>query len=893
VNAQFRSRYTTTKGETGTAPFFAAERDGVFSFSYKVKSADKPLKMPIYFVGSRFSEAELRPVDADFSADKVQYRDQDYKEVALRAVRVGVSEKSGATFRKLDDREIERRIIEDPQRIVSYATLICAGRCEDHWPVGVARVAGEAPASAPEPAAPAKDAPSELPPGIEIELIESNRPITDKARLETLVAKHPFTRCLTNYGIGLDIEASAPGSRVHFLVADRYETACDNLGVTHKSEERLAQVDLALYPVGAEGSEGTSRDGQPLSLVVELRDPAGVLLADPSGTIGIVDESNVDVISSVTVSHAQLDISLPDELPHQSTLTLKGRLESYKPVDLPLTLPSVGPLLVTFEPATAPNPLVAEPPSQTLVLELRDAENEPIVGKTGTVHVQVKGTEEKTDIEVDEENSSSVMVPFIALPIDKEVTIAVELDGFEPKAEKVTRSTTDTTMTLQLKLTKSRTIAELRLPLTFPLLGDKQFSADALMLSRDCRYSIELTPPGEGAKAQRIALTAETRSEADTRRWLIPTGKGSDAKLPPGSTARLVVEPITEAKAGECPQPLDDTPIPLDSPDADGALALPIRHPRPWLLVVATSADFPNDERLKQRQQAERRDSFWFDLLTAVANERKASNPNGFDWLFAQVVEGSAAGKAEQVLAGSQTAPEVARDKPDGVLDMSEAQATALVSTPKTAGAVGALPVRQLEAAVLNFAGGNYPTLPGRYHTVLWVQGDGTFAAARACTQFGALAESFAKKQVRLLAYRPARKVSDTGWTEATEPPAPAPPAHAAPAAPAAERADAVTSEADATATPAAEGPPPAPEPKHLAQALEPYSDKAGFDGVSVCNRAQFGGGAGSELIVFIEDGASRVAASEQKPLKALADALRRFREDPPAPDSGKGGPTN
>jgi hypothetical protein len=330
-----------------------------------------------------------------------------------------------------------------------------------------------------------------------------------------------------------------------------------------------------------------------------------------------------------------------------------------------------------------------------------------------------------------------------------------------------------------------------------------------------------------------------------------------------------VVEPITKAKAGECPQPLDDTPIPLASPDADGAIALPIRHPRPWLLVVATSADFPNDERLQPRQQAERRDSFWFDLLTAVANERKASNPNGFDWLFAQVVEGSAAGKAEQVLAGSQTAPEVARDKPDGVLEMSDAQAAALVSTPKTAGAVGALPVRQLEAAVLNFAGGNYPTLPGRYHTVLWVQGDGTFAAERACTQFGALAESFAKKQVRLLAYRPVRKVSDTGWTDAADAP--------------------IAIEA-ASATAAALEP---TEPTRLHQALEPYADRAGFDGVSVCNRAQFGGGAGSELIVFIEDGASRVAASEQKPLKALADALRRFREDPPAPDSGKGGTTN
>jgi hypothetical protein len=253
VNAQFTSRYKTKpSGETGTAPFFATERDRVFSFSYKVKSTDKPLKMPIYFVGSRFSAAELRPVDADFSADRVQYGSEHYKEVALRAVRVGVAEKAGATFRKLDDRDIERRIINDPQRIVSYATLICDGRCDDHWPAGVTRVAGEWSAPAAEPAAPAKpaEAPPELPPGIEIEFIESNRTITDKARLETLVKTHPFARCLTNYGIGLDIEASAPGSRVHFLVADKYETACDKLGVTHKSEDRLAQVDLALYPVG-------------------------------------------------------------------------------------------------------------------------------------------------------------------------------------------------------------------------------------------------------------------------------------------------------------------------------------------------------------------------------------------------------------------------------------------------------------------------------------------------------------------------------------------------------------------------------------------------------------------------------------------------------------------
>jgi hypothetical protein len=253
VNAQFTSRYKTKpSGETGTAPFFATERDRVFSFSYKVKSTDKPLKMPIYFVGSRFSEAELRPIDADFSADRVQYGSEHYKEVPLRAVRVGVAEKAGATFRKLDDRDIERRIINDPQRIVSYATLICDGRCDDHWPAGVTRVAGEWSAPAAEPAAPAKpaEAPPELPPGIEIEFIESNRTITDKARLETLVKTHPFARCLTNYGIGLDIEASAPGSRVHFLVADKYETACDKLGVTHKSEDRLAQVDLALYPVG-------------------------------------------------------------------------------------------------------------------------------------------------------------------------------------------------------------------------------------------------------------------------------------------------------------------------------------------------------------------------------------------------------------------------------------------------------------------------------------------------------------------------------------------------------------------------------------------------------------------------------------------------------------------
>jgi hypothetical protein len=411
--------------------------------------------------------------------------------------------------------------------------------------------------------------------------------------------------------------------------------------------------------------------------------------------------------------------------------------------------------------------------------------------------------------------------------------------------------------TLSALVVRSPAVADLRLPLTFRLLGE-QVSADALMLSRDCRYFIELTPSDAEAKPQRVAQKAETRSADDTRRWLIPTGKGSEAKLPPGSTARLVVEPITKAEAGECPQPLDDTPIPLASPDADGAIALPIRHPRPWLLVVATSADFPNDERLQPRQQAERRDSFWFDLLTAVANERKASNPNGFDWLFAQVVEGSAAGKAEQVLAGSQTAPEVARDKPDGVLEMSDAQAAALVWTPKTAGAVGALPVRQLEAAVLNFAGGNYPTLPGRYHTVLWVQGDGTFAAERACTQFGALAESFAKKQVRLLAYRPVRKVSDTGWTDAADAP--------------------IAIEA-ASATAAALEP---TEPTRLHQALEPYADRAGFDGVSVCNRARFGGGTGSELIVFADGGSAHMPAAEQPPLRALADALRRARDDLP-----------
>jgi hypothetical protein len=390
---------------------------------------------------------------------------------------------------------------------------------------------------------------------------------------------------------------------------------------------------------------------------------------------------------------------------------------------------------------------------------------------------------------------------------------------------------------LVLELTPTFTLADLYIKPWFKLLG-KPIPAESLLQdSVRCKYQARVV--GDGHDSSQEPVDLESFLVVNKGRRLLRVKK--QAKAPPQVHRSDKIVFTAAPVGGDHPCLVSEQALGLgDIERDDGLRILPfeIRHPKPWLLIVATSAQFP-DGGIPAHEQAQALDDFWYGLIQSldIAAQPKG-NVKRYEWLFARMTEGSAAGKGTTYLAGTESADGLT-SRIDLWPTMTEQTFDTLLSTP----AQGTTVLRrdELASAIVRFAGANYQAAPGMYHTALWIHGDPLFSSGNACKEFAAQARTLEDKGVRLLEVVAAGKITESGW------PAEPSPAPSAPLEP----------------------------PK----ALVPYSNQVEYRGIFRCNpeRVAEQASAGSRLLVFKYD--NTFARNTKENLSnALADALDQLR---------------
>ena len=405
--------------------------------------------------------------------------------------------------------------------------------------------------------------------------------------------------------------------------------------------------------------------------------------------------------------------------------------------------------------------------------------------------------------------------------------------------------------------TKQRTLADLTLIPEYSQFGKLQPAAYELQ-EMGCKYTIykdnqrhPLVVAGSGTQA------------------VLRADRAAKAIVNAGETLRFAVEP--GSMGVKC----------LESEDLDvrvgesSEIRLRVRSPRPWLLAVLTSVDFPDREDLSENEQNQERWDFWRKTLETMDAAIRELGRGGQPGLrFARIVEGSAAGKATREISGASADAPLSLD----VLPVNGDRRNQLVMTPAydqpTAGRGGIAP-DDLVGAIRDFADGQSLPATGIQNTLLIVQGFKSTLHGQVCEEFQSLVKGLDRPELRVVKLVPARRIDPaalappvaatrTGSAGASPPVGSAsagalPPASADPAT------------RDSPSAPAArQSQRPAPSP--TAPTLEPYSADYGHEGVYVCNPDRYATG-NSRLLVFeypkqFGDGA------RETPLRVIKDVL-------------------
>lgn len=463
------------------------------------------------------------------------------------------------------------------------------------------------------------------------------------------------------------------------------------------------------------------------------------------------------------------------------------------------------------------------PLSRILTIKFRFPSTDADSNLEGTI--SVKAGDGKIVYGPQDITSNTASIPMSNLDDKGDLTVISQIDGYKTDSHTVEGFSPDTpSKTFERDLTPIDSVTDLYFVPTFQLFGDT-VPADLLIQDRDCIYSLQI------GEEEPIPLDPFSR---DRRRMLRAQGINSAAlESKPLRPMKIIAEPRPDNH--RC---FEVVHTELDTrTDTKGVISVPIQHPKPWFLGVFTSSGFPHKPGLRQDLRKDERIDFFEKVLKTVEEVRRtAATGAGHDWLFARLVEGSTQGGATLFLAGADSSTSAL--KTHSLFGLDEKAQDDLLLTPTQAGGFsggggGQLEETELRQPLLDFAKKNYHTIDGRFHTVLWVRGDRTFSSDH-CKRFQRLADSLGAQRIRILEFVPVRSI------------------------------------------PARYIAPDGAQYSAVADTLQPYSMDYGYEGVFVCNRSAFSG-SGSELIVF-EYGKSFGTSRKEKPLKALEDALHRFR---------------
>jgi hypothetical protein len=296
------------------------------------RRVDNPLRMRVYFVGERFNSMTISPVYSDaIDVEDVGVKGKQLKRLALKDLKLGFQDR----MRKLDN--LEQRLIIDPDldsRPSIYAMVVCDQSCERQAELllpkedaSIALAAKDTP-----------DKPADKPEGIEVRFERDYQPYTRQRDLERLVAENPFTQCLINNSLDVEVRHD-DGDNEDYVWASAYKEDCALAWVTYDPKTVLATVNVNEW----EALESKAFEMPKNAFVAEWQ-LDGRRVRDLAGTVKIIDADGHEIATADVEDGRVVFANVPFKGKDGKDLTglrLTAEFEDYAAIDKKLNIVGV------------------------------------------------------------------------------------------------------------------------------------------------------------------------------------------------------------------------------------------------------------------------------------------------------------------------------------------------------------------------------------------------------------------------------------------------------------------------------------------------------------------------------------------------------------------------
>jgi hypothetical protein len=309
VIVQFMGRWWDSNNKYQSASFDQWGRDNnAWLITPNKRRVDNPLRMRVYFVGERFNSMTISPRYSDaIDVEDVEVKGKQLRRLALKDLKLGFQDR----MRKLDN--LEQRLIIDPdvyRRPSIYAMVVCDQSCERQAELLLRKEDASIALAKDTP-----DKPADKPEGIEVRFERDYQPYARQRDLERLVAENPFTQCLINNSLDVEVRHD-DGDNEDYVWASAYKEDCALAWVTYDPETVLATVNVDEW----EALESKAFEMPEKAFVAEWQ-LDGRRVRDLAGTVKIIDADGHEIATADVQDGRVVFANVPFEDEYGKALT--------------------------------------------------------------------------------------------------------------------------------------------------------------------------------------------------------------------------------------------------------------------------------------------------------------------------------------------------------------------------------------------------------------------------------------------------------------------------------------------------------------------------------------------------------------------------------------------